>query len=359
MVALCDQAGTVRAGEELDLARLQPFLLEHFGHSGPVSVEQFPSGHSNLTYLVRLGNARLGNREVVLRRPPFGSKVRSAHDMAREYQVLSKLHTAYPVAPKAILYCDDLSILNAPFYLMEPIRGMIVRRDPPPGVPFPPETARRLSEAFLDNLARLHRLDYAAIGLADLGKPQGYLERQVKGWIERYHNSKTHDLPEVERISAWLTEQMPASHQAALIHNDYKYDNVVLDPGDATKIVGVLDWEMCTLGDPLTDLGTALAYWTDPQDPEELQEIRSAPTTLPGTLTRAQLVERYAVATGRDPGDMVFYLTFARFKVAVIIQQIYYRYAQGLTQDARFAAMPQRIHTLLRASWHCAKSRTI
>ena len=197
MVALCDQAGTVRAGEELDLARLRPFLLEHFDHSGPISVEQFPSGHSNLTYLLRLGNARLGNREVVLRRPPFGSKVRSAHDMAREYRVLSKLHTAYPVAPKALLYCDDLSILNAPFYLMEPIRGMIMRRESPPGVPFPPETARRLSEAFLDNLARLHRLDYAAIGLADLGKPQGYLERQVKGWIERYHNSKTHELPEV------------------------------------------------------------------------------------------------------------------------------------------------------------------
>ena len=177
--------------------------------------------------------------------------------------------------------------------------------------------------------------------MADLGKPQGYLERQVKGWIERYHNSKTHDLPEVERISAWLTERMPASHETALIHNDYKYDNVVLDPRDATKIVGVLDWEMCTLGDPLTDLGTALAYWTDPQDPEDCQEIRSAPTTLPGTLTRAQLVERYAAATGHDPGDMSFYLTFARFKVAVIIQQIYYRYAQGLTQDERFAAMPR------------------
>jgi aminoglycoside phosphotransferase (APT) family kinase protein len=354
MVAFCDQAGTVRAGEELNLARLRPFLLDHFAHSGPVSVEQFPSGHSNLTYLVRLGS-----QEVVLRRPPFGSKVRSAHDMAREYRVLSKLHGAYPIAPKAILYCDDLAILNAPFYLMEPIRGMIIRRDPPPDVPFPPETARRLSEAFLDNLVRLHGVDYAAIGLADLGKPQGYLERQVKGWIDRYHNSKTHDVPEVECISAWLTQRMPVSHSSALIHNDYKYDNVVLDPANVTKIVGVLDWEMCTLGDPLTDLATALAYWADPQDPEELQEIRSAPTTLPGTLSRAQLVERYAAATDCDPSDMNFYLTFARFKVAVIIQQIYYRYAQGLTQDARFAAMPKRIRTLLRASWHGAESGTI
>ena len=359
MPALCDQAGTVRPGEELDIGRLRPFLQEHFGHSGQVSVQQFPGGHSNLSYLVRMGGAGRGSRELVLRRPPFGSKVRSAHDMAREYRVLSKLHDAYPAAPKALFYCDDLSILNAPFYLMEPIRGMIVRRAPPPGVPFPPETARRLSEAFIDNLARLHSLDYAAIGLADLGKPQGYLERQVKGWIDRYHNSKTHDLPEVERISAWLTARMPASDATALIHNDYKYDNLVLDPADATKIVGVLDWEMCTLGDPLTDLGTTLAYWADPQDPEELQEIRSAPTVLPGTLTREQLIERYTVATGRPPGDMIFYLTFARFKVAVIIQQIYYRYAQGLTQDARFAAMPARIHTLLRASWQCAESGKI
>ena len=354
MVALCDQSGTVRAGEELDLARLQPFLFDHFGRSGSVSVEQFPSGHSNLTYRVRLGS-----REVVLRRPPFGSKVRSAHDMAREYRVLSKLHTSFPPAPKAILYCDDPSILGAPFYLMEPIRGMIIRREPPSDVPFLPETARRLSEVFLDTLACLHRVDYRAIGLGDLGKPQGYLERQVKGWIERYHNSKTDNLPEVEIISAWLSEGMPASQQTALLHNDYKYDNLVLDPADATRIIGVLDWEMCTLGDPLTDLGTALAYWTDPQDPEELHEIRPAPTTLPGTLSRAQLVERYALITGRDPGDMNFYLAFARFKVAVIIQQIYYRYAQGLTTDSRFAALPTKIHALLGAAWHCAESGTI
>ena len=356
MVALCDRAGTVRAGEELEIVRLEPFLREHLSREGPISIQQFPSGHSNLTYLVRVGS-----REVVLRRPPFGSKVRSAHDMAREYRVLSKLHEAYPLAPKALFYCDDPSILNAPFYGMEPIRGMILRRDPPAGMSLSPETARRLSEAFVDNLARLHSLDYAAIGLADLGKPQGYLERQVKGWTERYHNSKTHDLPEVEHISPWLTANMPVNSDdaAALIHNDYKYDNLVLDANDATKIVGVLDWEMCTIGDPLTDLGTALAYWTDPQDPEEFQQIRSVPTTLPGTLTRTQLIDRYAAITGRDVSAMVFYLAFARFKVAVIIQQIYYRYAQGLTQDARFAELPKRIHALLRASWHCAESGTI
>jgi aminoglycoside phosphotransferase (APT) family kinase protein len=356
MPTLCDQAGNVRAGEELDLDRLAPFIFERLAYNGSIAVEQFPSGHSNLTYLLRLGR-----RELVLRRPPFGSKVHSAHDMNREYRVLSKLHATYPVAPETILYCDDLSILGAPFYLMRPIHGMIFRRDPPPGLDFSPGMARRLSEAFLDNLAHLHRVDFTLIGLADLGKPRGYLERQVKGWIQRYHNSRTDELPEVERISAWLLNRMPVSHQTALIHNDYKYDNVVLDPADPAKIVGVLDWEMCTLGDPLTDLGTALAYWTDPQDPEELQKIRSAPTTLPGTLTRVQLVECYATTTGIgiDPGDMSFYLAFARFKVAVIIQQIYYRYAQGLTHDERFAAMPERIRVLLRASWRGAESGQI
>ena len=350
-----DHPSAVRPGEELSLAALEPYLLSRLpGATGPLAVEQFPSGHSNLTYLVRLGN-----REMVLRRPPFGSKVKSAHDMGREYRVLAKLHVAYAPAPEVLLYCDDLSILGAPFYVMQPIRGVILRRALPPGMDFPAETARRLSEAFVDNLATLHGLDYSAIGLADLGRPQGYLERQVRGWIERYHGSRTHDLPEVERISSWLVEHMPASSEAALIHNDYKYDNVVLDPADITKIIGVLDWEMSTIGDPLSDLGTALAYWVDAHDPEELQKIRWSPTNLAGSLTRAQLAERYARMTGRDISHMPFYLSFARFKVAVIVQQIYYRYHQGLTKDARFASMPEVVKILLRASLHSAESGSI
>jgi aminoglycoside phosphotransferase (APT) family kinase protein len=355
MVDFRDRTTAVRSGEELDAARLETFLRNHFpGSAGPLGVEQFPSGHSNLTYLLRFGG-----REMVLRRPPFGSKVKSAHDMGREYRVLSKLHAAYPPAPHVLLYCDDESVLGSPFYLMEPIHGIILRRDPPAGLPFPAETARRLSESFVENLARLHGLDYAAIGLADLGKPQGYLERQVQGWIERYSGSWTHDLPEVERISAWLKAHMPATSEAALIHNDYKFDNMVLDPSDITRIVGVLDWEMCTLGDPLSDLGTALAYWAEPHDPEELQQIRWGPTTFPGSLTRAQLVERYAEVTGRDVSEMVFYLAFARFKVAVIVQQIYYRYHHGLTKDARFAGMLEVTKILLRASLRGAETRTI
>jgi aminoglycoside phosphotransferase (APT) family kinase protein len=354
MAASCDHAIAVRAGEELNMARLSAYLGRHFDGPGQVTVEQFPAGHSNLTYRVTWGS-----RELVLRRPPFGSQVKTAHDMGREYRVLSKLHKAYNVAPKVIHYCGDLSVLDVPFYLMEPIRGIILRRELPPGLLLSPAIARQLSEAFLDNLVRLHGLDYEKIGLSDLGKPQGYLERQVKGWIERYHNSATHDLSEVDRISAWLTQNIPASSDATLIHNDYKYDNVVLNSNDITKILGVLDWEMCTLGDPLSDLGTTLAYWTDPGDRDELQEVRSAPTTMPGTSTRAELAQRYALATGRDIRDMVFYLTFARFKVAVIVQQIYYRYARGLTHDERFATMPHKIAILMRASLHCAESGRI
>ncbi|HET9409003.1 MAG TPA: phosphotransferase family protein [Candidatus Sulfotelmatobacter sp.] len=348
--ALRNRATPVRAGEELDQPRLCSYLREKMGGDGPLTVEQFAAGHSNLTYRVLWGG-----REMVLRRPPFGSQVKTAHDMGREYRVLSKLHDAYPVAPQVILYCDDRSVLGAPFFLMEPIQGIVLRRQLPPDFALQPASARRLSEVFLDNLVQLHSLDYAAIGLGDLGKPQGYLERQVKGWLDRYHNSATHDLPELASLSPWLNKHMPRQSDAALVHNDYKYDNVVLDPADLTRIVGVLDWEMCTLGDPLSDLGTALAYWTDPDDPQELHEIGFAPTTIPGTLTRAELAQRYASATGRHLGDLVFYLAFARFKVGVIIQQIYYRYAQGLTHDERFATMPNRVAVLMRAAWHCAE----
>jgi aminoglycoside phosphotransferase (APT) family kinase protein len=279
--------------------------------------------------------------------------------MGREFRVLSKLHSAYPPAPKVLLYCDDDTILGASFYVMKPIHGIILRRNLPSGLEFSAGTARRLSESFLDNLALLHGLDYAAIGLADLGKPQGYLDRQVRGWTERYYGSKTHDYPEVEKISAWMAEHIPSTSEAALVHNDYKYDNLVLDPNDLTKIVAVLDWEMCTIGDPLSDLGTALAYWVDAQDPEELQKIRWGPTTVPGSMTRAQLLERYARATGRDVSRMDFYLTFARFKIAVIIQQIYYRYHLGLTKDERFASMSGIVELLLRASLLCAQTSAI
>jgi aminoglycoside phosphotransferase (APT) family kinase protein len=350
-----DHAGAVATGEELDLSRLESFLRTRFPEcSGTLSVEQFRSGHSNLTYLIHLGE-----RDFVLRRSPFGSKVKTAHDMGREYRVLSQLHRAFPAAPQALLYCDDAAVLGAPYYLMEPIRGAILHRDPPPGLSFPPAAVRRLSEAFIEKLAELHCLDPASIGLADLGKPEGYVERQVRGWIERYKAAKTDETQEFERVARWLNERMPSAGSAALIHNDYKYDNLVLDPNDITRIIGVLDWEMSTLGEPLADLGTALAYWIDPEDPGELQKIRWAPTSYPGSMKRAELAEYYAKITGRDVSEMVFYLALGQFKVAVIVQQIYLRYHQGLTHDARFAPLADVAKILLRASLRTIESSSL
>jgi len=350
-----DQPNSVRPGEELDLSKLDPFMRRHFPDLlGSLRVRQFLSGHSNLTYSIQLGD-----RQIILRRPPFGSKVKSAHDMGREFRVLSKLHTVYPPAPKVLLYCDDESVLGLPFYLMEPVSGVILRRDPPISLPFTLKTRRRICEAFVDQLALLHGIDYAAAGLAELGKPQGYLERQVRGWIERYHGSKTDEYPHVEQISQWMQRHLPASSVVTLIHNDFKLDNLVLDARDLTKIIGVLDWEMCTIGDPLSDLGTALAYWVDANDPEGLQKLRWGPTNYPGSLTRGELVNRYAQITGCDVSKMDFFLVFARFKLAVIVQQIYYRYRQGLTKDPRFAGMAEAVETLLQASWQVAQTGRI
>jgi aminoglycoside phosphotransferase (APT) family kinase protein len=348
--SLQDGSRPVRPGEELDLGRLEPYLRGQFPDlGGQLIVRQFPSGHSNLTYSISLGG-----KEMVLRRPPFGSKVKSAHDMGREYHVLSKLHAAYPT-PKPLLYCTDESVIGALFYVMERVKGVVIRRNLPQGLELTPATARKLSESFIDTLAALHGLDYAALGLGELGKPQGYLERQVRGWIERYHGSKTHELPEVEPLAAWLREHMPAQGAGTLVHNDYKFDNMVLDPDDITRVKAVLDWEMCTLGDPLTDLGTSLAYWIDPGDPPEMQMLRWGPTIVPGMLSRAELARRYAEKTGRDLANIVFYYVFAMFKVGVIIQQIYYRYFHGLTKDERFASLGEVAKTLMRVGLAATK----
>jgi aminoglycoside phosphotransferase (APT) family kinase protein len=350
-----DHPAAIRSGEALDADKLELFLRRQFpNETGALKILQFPSGHSNLTY-----SLHLGAKELVLRRPPLGSKVKSAHDMSREFRVLSKLHSVYAPAPEVLLYCDDASVIGAPFYLMQPIHGIIIRKHLPSVLDFPAETARRLSESFIDNLIRLHRVDYAAAGLSELGKPDGYLQRQVRGWTERYYGSKTHEYPEVEKVSQWMQQHTPTTIAVSLIHNDYKYDNVVLDSSEITKIVGVLDWEMCTIGDSLSDLGTALSYWMDATDPGELQENRWGPTTEPGSLTRQEIVHYYSRKTGCDASQIAFYLAFARFKLAVIVQQIYFRYHQGLTKDERFASMPETIRMLLRAALHTAQTGRI
>lgn len=328
-----------RPGEELDAGRIAAYLAANLpdlgGREPSVEVEQFPGGHSNLTYLLRLD----GTRELVLRRPPVGSKVKAAHDMGREFRVLSRLSEAWSKAPRPILDCQDESVLGCHFYLMERLRGVILRREPPAGVQVDADTARRLCLALIDGIVELHGLDFAAIGLGDLGKPDGYVERQVRGWTERYAGSKTDDIASVTRVAGWLADHMPRSGPPALIHNDYKFDNMVLDPDGITRIVGVLDWEMATVGDPLMDLGTSLAYWVQPGDPEPLVGMRFGPTTMDGMMTRVEVAERYAERSGRPVDDIVFYYAFGLFKTAVVVQQIYYRWKQGLTKDPRFAPL--------------------
>ena len=258
-----DATTAVRAGEELPIDRLSSYLGREMPDlGGALVVEQFPHGHSNLTYLVRAGD-----KEFVLRRAPAGNQVKGAHDMGREFRVLSKLWPVYPPAPRPVLYCEDNSILETPFYLMERRHGVILRKTLPAGLSIDPLTARRLSLSLIDNLAALHRLDYQAAGLGDLGKPAGYVERQVAGWSERYTKAQTDELPGMARLTKWLAENKPAESGAALIHNDYKYDNILLDSTELTQIVAVLDWEMATVGDPLMDLGTTLAYWVEATDP--------------------------------------------------------------------------------------------
>jgi aminoglycoside phosphotransferase (APT) family kinase protein len=330
-----DRPVVVRQEEELDTGRLQTYLGEHVPDLvDPIVVEQFPSGLSNLTYLLRIGD-----RELVLRRPPFGAKIRTAHDMGREYRILSYLADVYPRVPRPLLYCDDESVLGAPFYLMERLRGIILRTSHPKGLELTPALMRRLSENLIDNLVEIHGIDFAAAGLGGLGRPVGYVRRQIEGWTKRYHDARTDDIPEIDRVAAWLAEHMPPEAGASLIHNDYKYDNLVLDPTDLTHIIGVLDWEMATVGDPLMDLGTTLGYWVDPSDPEEVKLLVSSPTLLPGNLNRRELVQRYAEQSGRDVSNILYYYVYALFKIAVIAQQIYARFKSGSSRDERFAAL--------------------
>ena len=328
-----DQPDAPRPGEELPVEALQSYLHAQLPDlDAPLSVAQFPGGFSNLTYLLRAGE-----HEMVLRRPPFGANIRGGHDMAREFRILSGLRPVYSKVPRALLYCDDPAVLGAPFYVMERVAGVILRAPLPAGLALAPEQLRVTGLALIDTFAELHAIDYAAAGLSEIGKPAGYTVRQVAGWANRYAAARTDDIPALEQAAAWLAAHLPAEIAPALIHNDFKYDNVVLDPHDLARIIAVLDWEMATLGDPLTDLGTTLAYWMEPGDPAVLRGFGIS--ALPGNLDRRAWVARYATQSGRDVSNILFYFIYGLFKNAVIIQQIYARYRQGKTQDARFAGL--------------------
>jgi aminoglycoside phosphotransferase (APT) family kinase protein len=327
--------------EAPDSARLADWLAKQGSEwGGPVSIEPLAGGHSNLTYLLRAGR-----REAVLRRPPHGSRVKSAHDMGREYRVLSKIHALYPPAPRPFFYCADSSVIGAPFYVMERRHGLIIRRALPAGLR-DSDLLQRLSAAFVDALIELHRLDWRAAGLEGFGRPEGYVRRQIEGWTQRWQDAWTDDTPALDDVARWLAAHAPPERGAALIHNDYKLDNLMLDERNPTRIVAVLDWEMATVGDPYMDLGTTLSYWVEPGDTAPYVAESFSPTAGAGFWDRQRVLDHYAKRSGRELPDMLFYYVYGLFKLAVIIQQIYFRYVQGLTADPRFARFDSLVKAL-------------
>lgn len=347
------EVASIRSGEEIDLPALAEYLHGKVeGAEGRLAVQQFPGGHSNLTYLVRAGD-----REYVLRRPPLGPVAPKAHDMAREFRVLEAVHPVFPPAPRVFLLCEDPAVAGATFFLMERRRGIVLRQDVPPEFANDPDFPRRASECFIDCLAQLHSIDVAQHGLAALGRPEGFLDRQVRGWTDRWARAKTADLPGMQTLVDWLSQRLPQSPKATLVHNDFKLDNIMLDAGDPTRVVAVLDWEMCTVGDPLVDVGLFLSYWTmkGTEGEADMNSSLRAVTNGPGWMTREQIIERYEAGTGRDLSRIVFYETFARFKVAVVIQQIYFRYRRGQTQDERFRNSDALVRQLTREALQLAE----
>jgi aminoglycoside phosphotransferase (APT) family kinase protein len=333
-MALTDQSTPIRAGEELDVGIIDAYLKAHIdGLSGTPVISQFPGGASNLTYLLQYPE-----RELVLRRPPFGHKAKSAHDMGREFRILNQLNTGFPYCPKAYVHCTDESLIGSEFYVMQRVNGIILRADLPSELNFDAKQTRQLCESFIDKLVELHQVDYNACGLGDLGKPQGYVQRQISGWSDRYEKALTPDAPLWTEVKTWLNAKMPADHpRSSIVHNDYRFDNVLLDPNNPQQIIGVLDWELTTLGDPLMDLGNSLAYWIEASDPAPVQLMRRQPSNAPGMLTRQEFADYYAERAGIKIDCIDFYYCYGLFRLAGIVQQIYYRFYHGQTQDKRFA----------------------
>lgn len=355
-MALNDQSTRIRDGEELDAAIIDSYLKAHIrGLSGEPQISQFPGGASNLTYLLEYPQ-----QEFVLRRPPFGHKAKSAHDMGREYRILNQLNAGFPYCPKAYVHCTDESVIGSEFYVMERVNGIILRADLPAELNFSPEQTTQLCKSFIDKLVELHNVDYQACGLGDLGKPEGYVARQISGWSDRYEKALTPDAPLWTEVKAWLNEKMPADHpKSAIVHNDYRFDNVILDPRDPQRIIGVLDWELTTLGDPLMDLGNTLAYWIEAADPAPVQLMRRQPSNAPGMLTRQQFADYYAERAGIEIKSIDFYYTYGLFRLAGIVQQIYYRFFHGQTQDKRFAQFVQMNKLLEQMSLQVIKKSSL
>ena len=323
----------VRAGEELDWAALDQYLRKVIsGLSGDPLVSQFAGGNSNLTYRLQYEND-----DLVVRRPPFGTKAKSAHSMIREYRIMSQLKPLFPSVPDTLHYSDDESIIGSEFYVMRKVEGQLIKQTIPPSWSFTAADSRRFCTRFWEKLIELHQVDYLKAGLGDFGKPEGYAGRQVSGWNRRFERVITPDVDNFSGVRQWLASNIPPqSGRHSILHGDYRIDNVILDNKDPHNILAVLDWEICALGDPLMDLGSSLAYWMQADDPIELRGLVMQPSAAPGMLTRQEIRDLYQEKTGLDTSDFTFYEVYGYWRVAVILQQIYYRYFQGQTQDERF-----------------------
>jgi aminoglycoside phosphotransferase (APT) family kinase protein len=342
----------VRPGEELDLSTIALYLrnrIDGLGE-GPLEVEQFSAGHSNLTYLLRCGQW-----EGVLRRPPLGPVAPKAHDMVREANILKRIHPIFPLAPKPYVICEDETVMGCPFYVMERRHGVVLDHSFPPGAEVTEDLCRDISYSVVDTLVSLHSVDYREAGLGDFGYPDGYMQRQVNGWIGRYERSKTDNVKVVEEVARWMQNHLPPSPSPKILHNDYKLNNMMMSSKHLSQIVGIFDWEMSTIGDPLTDVGVALGYWYQHDDPKELTHGLKSVTNHRGFISRREFVERYAQKSGRDLTSIHYYVTFAYFKLAVILQQIYYRWKKGQTQDPRFQGFGEVVKDLMEHAHHISK----
>jgi len=333
--SIIDTASNVRAGEELPLETLREWLDENIGDlEGDMRVTQYSGGASNWTYCLAFAN-----RSVILRRPPKGTKAKGAHDMGREYRLQSALKPVFDKIPRMLGYTDDESVIGAEFYVMEKFEGIIPRKHFPRGLDITSQQARKLCEVALDELIKLHNVDYKAAALQHIGKGEGYTERQISGWINRYTKAKTWNVPSAKKVMNWLEEHLPEKEIICITHNDYRFDNLVLSENDPTQIIGVLDWELATLGDPLMDLGNSLAYWVEANDDFIARGTQRQPTDIPGMMTRQEVINYYCAKQGLEPKAFDFYEVYGLFRLAAIVQQIYYRYYHKQTRNPAYKRM--------------------
>ncbi|MDH7446635.1 phosphotransferase family protein [Aquimarina sp. 2201CG14-23] len=346
----------VRKGEELNEKELKSFLYKEGlinDQKSDWSVEQYTHGYSNLTYLLKIEN-----KEYVLRRPPFGA-IKRGHDMGREFKVQSGVYKTFPKVPKMYAFTDDESILGCSFYIMEKVEGIILSAREAKKREVSAIDFKTIADSWLETFVELHNIDYKEVGLKDLGKPEGYVGRQVLNWGKQYLNAATDDVPSAEKVMKWMEEYQPKEYRYSLVHNDFKYDNVVFKNDKWKEVIAVLDWEMATLGDPLMDLGTSLGYWTMSSDHAFVQQGIPSPTIMEGNPSRSEIVQLYTEKSGRDVNHLVFYYAFGLFKIAVIAQQIYYRYNKGLTTDPRFAQLNKAAELLCNLAWQAIRTKKI